>query len=302
LEDISQIIDISIAVLALTIEGYGPKYSVEDHDGYSLAVSSGGKTLGKAHGSRGSFGETTYSGHPYEESGANPSDLSDTQLEFLSNDNLRHVLITSVESPGVAARWNNNAQSLVEGGRDAHFGYGAYTVYPGDNLKDHLKTFTEGAFRPESMTGMVCSDWNITKDMASVDEFEGKSWGVEILTEAEKHFKASFEAQLKSIVMLKNIGGVFPLKEKPKAYVPERVIPGGRSWFGREVPDRIADCLEVGGNGYVPISLQYGEYTAEAARENSIAGGSPFEDFTNRSYHGKTVAGSPSDADLERSD
>jgi len=57
----------------------------------------------------------TYNGKPYNESGAEPSDLSDNQKDFLTNDNLRHVLITSVESPEVAARWNNNAQALVEG-------------------------------------------------------------------------------------------------------------------------------------------------------------------------------------------
>ena len=43
-----------------------------------------------------------------------------------------------------------------------------------------------------------------------------------------------------------------------------------------------------GGNGYVPISLQYSDYTAEHAREVSIAGGDPKESFTNRSYKGKS--------------
>ena len=44
-----------------------------------------------------------------------------------------------------------------------------------------------------------------------------------------------------------------------------------------------------GGNGYVPISLQYRPYKAEFARKESLAGGDPKEDFTNRSYKGKTV-------------
>jgi beta-glucosidase len=44
-----------------------------------------------------------------------------------------------------------------------------------------------------------------------------------------------------------------------------------------------------GGNGYVPISLQYRPYTATGARATSIAGGDPRERFTNRSYRGKTV-------------
>lgn len=47
--------------------------------------------------------------------------------------------------------------------------------------------------------------------------------------------------------------------------------------------------LEKGGNGYIPINLQYGPYTANTAREVSLAGGSPLEDFTNRSYKGKSV-------------
>ena len=46
---------------------------------------------------------------------------------------------------------------------------------------------------------------------------------------------------------------------------------------------------EAGGNGYVPISLQYRPYTAKTARAESLAGGDPLEDFTNRSYRGKTV-------------
>ena len=39
----------------------------------------------------------------------------------------------------------------------------------------------------------------------------------------------------------------------------------------------------------MPISLQYGDYTARKARPHSLAGGDPFEDFTDRSYLGKTV-------------
>ena len=39
----------------------------------------------------------------------------------------------------------------------------------------------------------------------------------------------------------------------------------------------------------MPISLQYRPYTAEYAREVSLAGGDPLENFTNRSYKGKSV-------------
>lgn len=54
-----------------------------------------------------------------------------------------------------------------------------------------------------------------------------------------------------------------------------------------------ADRAE-GGNGYVPISLQYGIYTASGAREKSIAAGDLVTDPTilNRSYRGKSVIAS----------
>ena len=60
------------------------------------------------------FGESTYGGKSFEESGAKPSDLSDDQKKFLRDDHLRAVLMTGVESPEVAARWNNNMQAYVE--------------------------------------------------------------------------------------------------------------------------------------------------------------------------------------------
>jgi len=143
--------------------------------------------------------------------------------------------------------------------------------------------------------------------------------------------KAGYNAQLRSIVMLKNQQKTLPLKKQLKVYIPKKFIPGGRNWFGVETPEswkaavnplvaqkyfqvvekpEEADfalvCIDspksgVGysqddvkkkGNGYVPISLQYGLYKADFARETSIAGGSPFEDFTNRSYKGKTIVAS----------
>ena len=527
----------------------------------------------------------TYRGKPFTESGANSSDLSDQQIKFLTEDNLRHVLITSVESPEIAAQWNNNVQALVEGtgfgipvntssdprhgsdtyaeynagaggkismwpgtlgiaatfdpelmkkfgevasieyralgittalspqidlateprwsrfngtmgedpdlaadmarayvdgfqtstgkfhisdgwgyhsvnamvkhwpgggpeegGRDAHFGYGAYAVYPGNNLNDHLKPFTEGVFKLQGPTssasavmpyytisynqdqkygenvgnsyskylisdllrgefsydGVICTDWMITKDVSSVDAFEGKCWGVENLTEAERHYrvimagvdqfggnnekgpvleaydigvkehgeefmrkrfeesavrllrnifraglfenpyldiaetqktvgnpefmKAGYDAQLRSAILLKNQLKTLPLKKQLRVYIPKKYTPAGRNWFGQESPERWDDPLNLSivekyfeltvtpeeadfalvcinspeggtgydrndlkskGNGYVPITLQYDKYKAEYARETSVAGGSPFENFTNRSYRGK---------------
>ncbi len=153
---------------------------------------------------------------------------------------------------------------------------------------------------------------------------------------------AGFEAQLKSIVMLKNRGGVLPLAKKTKIYVPKQYSPAAMNWMRmmdpeiNEVPvakeilekyftavDRPEDAeaaivfmrmpkqervgmdsgysekdKENGGNGYIPITRQYRPYVAEYARKESLAGGDPREDFTNRSYLGKSVT-SYQEADLD---
>ena len=57
----------------------------------------------------------TYGGKPFAESGMKAYDLSDSQIRFLTEDNLRHVLVSKVESPETAARWNNKVQALIEG-------------------------------------------------------------------------------------------------------------------------------------------------------------------------------------------
>ena len=328
-----------------------------------------------------------------------------------------------------------------EGGRDAHYSYGKYAVYPGDNLQTQMKPFVEGALKLKGKTamasavmpyytisynqdpsgeqngnsyskyiitdllrntfdfdGVVCTDWNITKDYFHVEGFEGKCWGNETLTEAERHFKvieagvdqfggnnekgpvieaynmwvekygekaarkrfeqsavrllmnifrtglfenayldpaataatvgkpefmeAGYKAQLKSIVMLKNHAGALPQKSRAKVFIPQ-VPSTGRGATRMTDPvaesmvlkyyDKVSDPKDAdfaivfvqapasgsgysvedrnaGGNGYVPISLQYNDYTADYARETSIAGGDPLESFTNRSYKGKTVS------------
>ena len=138
-----------------------------------------------------------------------------------------------------------------------------------------------------------------------------------------------YEAQLKSVVMLKNRGNqVLPVKERKKVFVPKRhfpAIPG--AWGGIseektvepidlalvgkyfEVVDDASkadfaicvieepstgfgfsyDDVKKGGNGYLPFSLQYEDYTAKDARAVSVAGGDPMEKTTNRSFRGKTV-------------
>lgn len=530
----------------------------------------------------------TYGGKILPESGAKPYDLSDQQIAFLTTDNLRHVLITSVESPTIAALWNNKLQTLVEGigkgiptnnssdprngvnknaeynagsggsisqwpeelglaasfdptitkafgsiaskeyralgittalspqidlateprwnrfigtfgedpklatdmarayvdgfqtspdaidryqgwglksvnamvkhwpgggpeegGRDGHFAYGKFAVYPGNNFQMHINTFTKGAFSLEGRTkkasavmpyytisynqdtkngenvgngfskyiitdllrnkygyeGVVCTDWRITANEGEKPSvFAGKSWGVEKLTIAERHYKvlmagvdqfggnndatpvleayrigvkeqgeafmrkrfeqsafrlllnifrvglfenpyldpnetktivgnpafmkAGYEAQIKSIVLLKNQNKTLPIQLGKTVFVPKRVVPASINSFGQPVPEKIeypinlelfkkyytvtddpskADFAMVfiksptsggysdadraaGGNGYLPISLQLKDYTALDARANSMASGDPVIDptITNRSYLNKT--------------
>lgn len=141
--------------------------------------------------------------------------------------------------------------------------------------------------------------------------------------------KKGYEQQLHSIVMIKNHGAVLPLRERKKVYIPQRRSPEGPNYWRMICPERIYDPVpekilekyydkavspaeadfavvfiesphsylmgydpqdvEKGGNGYIPISLQYSDYTATHARKHSIAGGDPFESFTDRSYQGKTA-------------
>lgn len=56
-----------------------------------------------------------YGGVWFEESGADPWDLTDEQKKFLAEDNLRHVLFAAIRSTEVAVKWNNKAQAYVEG-------------------------------------------------------------------------------------------------------------------------------------------------------------------------------------------
>ena len=46
----------------------------------------------------------TYDGKPFQEGVTDPSSLSDQQKAFLEKDNLRHVLVTTVQSPSIAAQ------------------------------------------------------------------------------------------------------------------------------------------------------------------------------------------------------
>lgn len=336
-----------------------------------------------------------------------------------------------------------------EGGRDGHFAYGKFAVYPGNNFETHLKTFLDGAFKLNGGTkkasavmpyytisfnqdkkygenvgngfskfivtdllrdkygydGVVCTDWLITGDEGKTpDVFAGKSWGTEKMTIAERHYKAmmagvdqfggnndikpvlaayqmgvkehgeafmrnrfeksavrlllnifrvglfenayldpeetkaivgkpeymkaGYDAQLKSIVLIKNQNKTLPIAQGKTVYVPKRTTPPGVNFFGMPTPEKTeypvnldlikkyytvtddpakADFAmvfikspvsngysradrEAGGNGYMPISLQLKDYTATEARAQSMAAGDPVIDptITNRSYLNKT--------------
>lgn len=64
-----------------------------------------------------------------------------------------------------------------EGGRDAHYPFGKYAVYPGENLEDHLKPFLEGVFQLEGPTKQTAAvmpyytvSWNVdSKEPKNVD-------------------------------------------------------------------------------------------------------------------------------------
>lgn len=137
-----------------------------------------------------------------------------------------------------------------------------------------------------------------------------------------------YDAQVKSTVMLKNHKNILPIKENKKVYIPGRHVPAYMGFWGYmtevkditpvnkeliskyfiqvETPEEADFAIvfiespnggygyslkdrEAGSNGYLPISLQYNDYTAQHARAVSIAGGDPQENFVNRSYKGKST-------------
>ncbi len=340
-----------------------------------------------------------------------------------------------------------------EGGRDAHYAYGKFAVYPGNNLDEQIAPFVNGAMKLSGKTktaaavmpyytisfnqdqknhenvgngyssylitdllrnkyqyeGVVCTDWLVTADEGKTpDIFAGKSWGMETKSVAERHYKvlmagvdqfggnnlagpvieayqigvkehgekymrarfeqsavrllrnifrpglfenpylrveesvktvgnpqfmkAGYEAQLKSVVLLKNKMNVLPLKKNITIYLPKRYTPPIRDFFGNVSQEKWEDAVKPElfekyfkftadplkadaaivfvsspdgspgydkndvaqqGNGYIPISLQYGTYTANEARALSMASGDPAEPgVSNRSYKNKSVTAS----------
>jgi beta-glucosidase len=110
------------------------------------------------------------------------------------------------------------------------------------------------------------------------------------------------EAQRKSVVLLKNKNTLLPLAKGTKVYIPDKVKKASFDWFGQLQPEKrfspiqketaaryfsVADTPQEADvaivfmdspisqgyrDGYRPISLQYRPYTANLARDKSIAG------------------------------
>ncbi|MDE6320252.1 MAG: glycoside hydrolase family 3 C-terminal domain-containing protein, partial [Lachnospiraceae bacterium] len=146
-----------------------------------------------------------------------------------------------------------------------------------------------------------------------------------------------YRSQLRSVTLLKNKKKVLPLKEGIKVYIPDRFIKSHMSFVSTPTGDRtvipagkraaseyfkVVDTPEeadaalcfiespiscgydpedrkAGGNGYVPLTLQYRPYQAVSARQHSLAGGDPLEESTDRGYRDKwNSAANEADLDL----
>jgi len=64
-----------------------------------------------------------------------------------------------------------------EGGRDGHFGYGAYAVYPGNHFEDHLKPFIDGTFKLDGPTGMASAVMPYYTISYNIDTVYGENVG-----------------------------------------------------------------------------------------------------------------------------
>ncbi|GAB2631657.1 glycoside hydrolase family 3 N-terminal domain-containing protein [Emticicia sediminis] len=180
----------------------------------------------------------------------------------------------------------------------------------------------------------------LLKNIFRVGVFENPYLNTEetkVIVGKPEFMKAGYEAQLKSIVMLKNQSKALPITTKKTVYVPKRFVAASRNFLGMETPasedypvnmeivkkhfnvtDNADEAdfaivfienprasigydkedIKNGGNGYIPISLQYGDYKADEARATSIAGGDPLENFMNRTYKGKTAT-TPNNTDAK---
>ncbi len=93
-----------------------PKQRAEDLANRLSIEDIAGLMLFTSHLAVPSIGERSqkYDGKSFEESGREPSDLSDLEKTFFLKNRIKHTLVTKVQSPKVAAEWNNKVQELSE--------------------------------------------------------------------------------------------------------------------------------------------------------------------------------------------
>ena len=147
--------------VAVRAQDLAEQLSIEEIAGLMLYSAHQSIPSGGGFSARG-FGGATYGGKPFAESGAKASDLSDAQRKFLEEDNLRHVLVTSVQSPAIAAEWNNNVQAFVEG-----LGHGI----PANNSSDPRNSASASAEYDAGAGGQI-SLWPSSLGMAATFEPE----------------------------------------------------------------------------------------------------------------------------------
>ena len=203
-----------------------------------------------------------------------------------------------------------------------------------DDAKPIIAAYEKGVKehgKDKMRTRMEKSAVRLLRNIFRTGLFENPYLDIEKTTSIVGHpdtMTAGYEAQLQSIVLLKNKHNSLPIKEKKTVYIPKRFTPASRNFMGMETPESMdypvnldlvkkyynvtedpdeaefalvfiqnpeatigydRTDLANGGNGYSPISLQYRDYTATSARDISIAGGDPMESFTNRSYKNKVT-------------
>jgi beta-glucosidase len=190
-------------------------------------------------------------------------------------------------------------------------------------VAEHGEAFMRARFEESAV--------RLLKNIFRVGLFENPYLNVETSKEIvgnTEFMKAGYEAQLKSIIMLKNQNNILPLQKGKTIYLPKKYFPPAQGFFGPPSKERYedavkedlikkyfkvtddpsnadyaivfisspsggpgysADDVKKGGSGYIPISLQYGPYTATHAREHSIAAGDPSEpNVKDRTYMGKS--------------
>lgn len=94
-------------------------------------------------------------------------------------------------------------------------------------VKEYGKDFMERRMRQSAV--------RLLRNIFNVGLFENPYLDVDesINIVGSKEFRqAGYDAQLKSIVMLKNKDGILPIKERKTVYVPRNYVPSTKNWYG----------------------------------------------------------------------